>query len=884
MNSSAALNRASQYEYRYQENSICFNPSRNSLFVSGERRHLEPQSEKILALLLFEPRKTVPLRKILGQDGEQSFDNALWKLRRELGEFGNLIKSIRSQGYEFRGDVSRRIVTPISKNPDKLVQGKSIDAFELVERLASNEGIEVWLARNETGRDLSVKFALTEAAERRLESEGSIWKLIEAKKLTRPPFPELVSYGYAERPKYLCFEYGGNNLEQWSAIHLESLSKVERIDLFFRMIDAVRQVHNLGVVHRDLKPANLLVRTFQKQWQVLIVDLGSARHVEREQFTKHKILPVGLSIKEYQSPTGDLGTLNYAAPEILGRQVGDARSDVFSLGVILYQLVVGDPAKPMIWPSWQDDIEDPALVELLQMATHGEIEQRHTLNELESALLNLDSRRREIIALEKYHKLKMQRPWIWTAGSALLLAITASSIFAYQTQQALAQVRLEESQKSQAIEFMSNVLRHADPRQNLSDPNPSLISALMRATSLMDNGSPQDPETRLTLSNTLGRIFGGMGQLELQLHEAWRSVRLAESIWGEYDERTLREHFHLVVVLARTGDIPQAEKALQNLSASVSSFKEDSGKWRFFSEMTYGHLRSAQLNFKEAAAHYRDAEELYRSLGMDESLLLHSVMYSYAQSLARSSEFEKAFSLLTQLISETPTPTQWLLMDAQVLRAQISGFSGYPEQSITILEKELPILARVYGENSMKFATALTVLAQQQSAIGDNENAISSYKRAETTFCDQNIGLATMCRLLLGNLGVLQLEEGDTAGARISLKKVYADIAEAEPDNAVALNYYSYWLAHAELSLGSLEEAKALSVGLVYGNLEAAAPGAMWQRRLRALEARISCYEQPNDRSVADLKSLLTVLADAGLSRKKISVIDTTPLGNAMDL
>jgi serine/threonine protein kinase len=128
-------------------------------------------------------------------------------------------------------------------------------------------------------------------------------------------------------------------------------------------------------------------------WQVRVVDFGSASLTEPERLQSMGITNVGLT------QTGDAssltGTLLYLAPEILSGQAPTASADLYALGVMLYQTIVGDFRKPLS-PGWEGEIEDPLLREDIALAACGDPRKRMgSAKELAARLRDLDRRRAE---------------------------------------------------------------------------------------------------------------------------------------------------------------------------------------------------------------------------------------------------------------------------------------------------------------------------------------------------------------------------------------------------------------------------------------------------------------------------------------------------------
>ncbi|MEE9197756.1 MAG: serine/threonine-protein kinase, partial [bacterium] len=114
---------------------------------------------------------------------------------------------------------------------------------------------------------------------------------------------------------------------------LRSLGLRERLELFLQACEAIQHAHQRGIIHRDIKPSNILVASVDGQPSLKIIDFGVAKAMglkltEGEAFTQHGVL---------------IGTPEYMSPEQAGTTAldVDARTDIYALGVVLYELLVG---------------------------------------------------------------------------------------------------------------------------------------------------------------------------------------------------------------------------------------------------------------------------------------------------------------------------------------------------------------------------------------------------------------------------------------------------------------------------------------------------------------------------------------------------------------
>ncbi|MFI1797001.1 serine/threonine-protein kinase [Streptomyces sp. NPDC020379] len=206
------------------------------------------------------------------------------------------------------------------------------DRYRLGELLGRGGMGEVWEARDEVlGRQVAVKLLLGDEAD---ESAASRFRL-EAQTAARLNHPQVVGvydFGAWDGRFYLVMELvrGPSLAQELAALGTLEPARVARIAA--QAASGLAAAHRQGVVHRDVKPGNLML---DADGTLKIGDFGIARFVDE---TSTALTRVGQIV----------GTSTYLAPErALGRMAGPA-SDVYALGCVLYQLLVGRP------PFWAD--------------------------------------------------------------------------------------------------------------------------------------------------------------------------------------------------------------------------------------------------------------------------------------------------------------------------------------------------------------------------------------------------------------------------------------------------------------------------------------------------------------------------------------------------
>ena len=301
----------------------------------GVKIRLQEQSFQILAALLERPGKLVTrdaLRERLWPDStfvdfEKGLNIAVSKLRQALGDSADeprFIETLPRRGYRFIGPVEQVDASgEIAGLPEGAGAEHAISHFRLLEKLGEGGmGVVYKALDTNLNRTVALKFLaprLTQdpEAKKRFRREAEAAAAVDHPNIcTVHEIDEVdgqifIAMAYIEGPS-LDKKIGGSPLPLDEAFEIAA-----------QTAQGLQAAHEKGVVHRDIKSANILLTT---SGQVKIVDFGLAQLANPDQLTK----------------TGStLGTPAYMSPEQARWEKVDRRTDIWSLGVVLYEMVGG---------------------------------------------------------------------------------------------------------------------------------------------------------------------------------------------------------------------------------------------------------------------------------------------------------------------------------------------------------------------------------------------------------------------------------------------------------------------------------------------------------------------------------------------------------------
>ena len=265
-----------------------------------------------------------------GQSKEDRFNNALLEERGYLNmyEFARNIVVSDADSTARNNSDSQRDPRPRQDVPPE------IPDYEVLKQLGRGAMGTVWKVKqtNPVERELAIKIVgpdqLSGDLKQRLEVERQALAIME-----HPGIARMVDAGSTRfgQPWFAMELFEGRRLNKFC--DEESLDIVSRLELFAKICDAVQHAHQKGVIHRDLKPSNILARMIDGVPTAKVIDFGLAKATDNL---------VSWSVDE--TVHGQiLGTVLYMSPEQARSDTPaiDMRTDIYSLGAVLYQLLCG---------------------------------------------------------------------------------------------------------------------------------------------------------------------------------------------------------------------------------------------------------------------------------------------------------------------------------------------------------------------------------------------------------------------------------------------------------------------------------------------------------------------------------------------------------------
>jgi non-specific serine/threonine protein kinase len=883
--------------FSYRFGTAEFDEARLELRVGGLAVELEHKPLQVLAELLRHAGEVLSRQELnetvwAGRPTvDEVLSNCILKLRKALGESGaKQIVTVPRVGYKLSGPVKRvavgrRLMSRLTVKAGENVPGNP--QFVLESQIDASQGIEVWRARHvETAQIRVFKFSLDGERLSSLKREATLYRVLRESLGDRADMVHIPAWNFETPPFFLECEYGGENLDVWASAsgRLQSLALQDRLELFIQMADAVAAAHAVGVLHKDLKPSNILVTPRpQGGWQIRVADFGSGSLMDPERLAALGITQLDPGDPSALTARTASATPLYVAPEVLAGHMPSAQTDVFALGLMLYQMVIGDLRKPLV-SGWERDVVDELLIEDIAAATDGSPARRlSSVAELVHRLRSLDSRRasrlsarqaRERLAAAEQiaERNRAQRPWLIAATASLALGLAASLLLYHKQLNAQRESQRERLRTEQINRFLTkDLLGTVDPSGPGGLHDVTIKEALVRAASRLGNRFDHDPATRGSIEAALGEVFAGLtdyAAAEVQLRNAIEHFKEAR---GEADEATLDAEYRRAFALMSLNRLADAALLLDDADRHAGARLAGNSQLAFQAHMARGNLYSFQYRPADALQEFLLADRVRAAIEPDDVHMLYRVTDGISWCYTRLDRLDDAEHVLRPLLADIYTvervgPTIW--SELRLEYGAILKEQGRYDEAVTITKVALKELESALGADAFFVGLAWNYLGDIYSAEG---NFALATEPTQKTYEILRARLGDHAQNTLGamaDLGILEYRKGHYPEAVRRLFNLRNELLQNKDLADPLLQYTSFYLASAQLEgrLGEPTEIGSLIARLDPKALASVEPGKGWGPRLEALGAEVQLMVEPRPENLERLSDAVANMKREGVS------------------
>ncbi|MBU0637320.1 MAG: serine/threonine-protein kinase [Planctomycetes bacterium] len=681
-----------------------------------------------------------------------------------------------------------------------------IDRYQIIRELGEGGCGTVYLARQESPvcRDVAMKVIRlgmdTEQTLARFATEQQILAIMD-----HPNIAKVYDAGITEqgRPYFVMECVAGVPVTEYCAAH--ELSVAARLRLFIQVCGAVQHAHQKGIIHRDIKPSNILVDRADDDLHVpKVIDFGIA-----------KALAGSLSEQTLQTEPGQLiGTPQYMSPEQCYGDPHDidTRCDVYALGIVLYELLVGctpydlRSTPPLDIPRVMREIQ-PARLSTINRVFRGDLETivhkalekdpqrryqtaRDLSRDIERYLANepIEAKRDSYwYVLRK--TLQQHRAAVAVAATFVVLLVVFGAAMALMYGRAEA----EAGTARRVQQFLQEILAAANP-YDTRQTNRSLRELLDDTTRQIEATATIQPRVRAAVQHTLGVAYANLGVHTAAENHLQAALETRRTTWGAGHPavaETMSEFGGLRHLQGRDEEAETLLRAAIAVQRRLAPEDQDA-LGSSLTRLAFVLVQLGQYDKAEAAG--RESAELAKRLHGPRHFTVADGLSAIACALQQKTEFAAAESLLRQALdidrSYFGGEHAVVARDLNNLAFLLRNMGGYTDVE-QYHREALEIQRRILGKEHPDVATSLDNLAAVLKLKGDLAAAEPLFREALAMRrrllgdCSLRVALSWL------NLASCLEESGAYNDAEQALRQalaVYTDNARANhPDIASAL-------------------------------------------------------------------------------------------------
>ena len=870
-----------------------FDELRRELRTKGKPVELESKPLEILLQLLLHAGEVVTKEELLESvwhdvmvvDG--SLATAVSKLRKAMGDEDHpAVVTVPRVGYRLAVPVYCKSVAAPAGPELGFRSGDSVPGREqwlLVRPLERSGSSEVWIAENPKTREERVfKFAADGVRLKGLKREITISRFLRESLGERPEFVRVLEWNFESAPFFLESEYVGPNLAEWAERQggLAKLPLGIRLQLVTDVAKAVASAHGIGVLHKDLKPANILVVPAKAGagWQIKVADFGSASLFDPSRLQALGITNLGFTQTVSPETGSHTGTLMYLAPEVLAGQSPSASSDVYALGVLLYQFLVCDFRKPLA-AGWEAEIQNPLLREDVAEAASGDPAKRlSSAADLAERLLTLDQRRgrrdeleatklRAQVAERKLAEARARRPWVVLAVITLAAGLGVSFTLYRRAARERDHASRQTAIATSINQFLSDDLLGRSNPFFSGKASESLTDAIKQASPSIDHQFKDEPLVAARLHQTIARALDNRTDYADARSEYEHAAALFREVDGELSQDAIIVELQRTTAEARSyrkDSQPLAKSILAQQEALITKLPHPRSDVPVWLASARGMVALIDNNAKAAAENFQSAVEKAAVLpAFDESARLtfkQRLGFSYIR-LGEGAKAEQTFRELIPAFVRVSGPDNPNVLRVRLNLAQAYMIQNKHADAVREANAIYPDFVTHLGPDHDLTMQVLTTRAQSEGALGMWNDAIRDDMAIHDLAVKKQGPLSFYAVATLSDASQAMCRSGQFAEGEANSRKAYEASAKAFGPKAGLTGGVAATLATCLIGLSRLDEASKLLEQIDIPTVTQLAGDADWGAGVALMQAQIAFKKKDYATARKDLQLVTPVFS-----------------------
>ncbi|MGA9421430.1 MAG: tetratricopeptide repeat protein [Rhodanobacteraceae bacterium] len=565
-------------------------------------------------------------------------------------------------------------------------------------------------------------------------------------RLEHPGIARLLDGGMTSdgRP-YTVMEYvEGHSITEYCREHRSSLS--ERLDLFAQVCDAVAFAHRNLVIHRDLKPGNILV---DNEKRVKLLDFGIAKLIDAAAMRRDAEVTI--------APF----TPDYAAPEQLSGQPVTTATDVYALGVLLFELLTGErPLRLQGLPSTRAvtllmDRNPPPPSRIARVKPDTPVPARLLTGDLDAIVakclrkeaghryetvnaLKLDTRRhlrKEPVLARGGARMYLARRFVrrhWlplAAVSMLMVVLAGAAMYAND-----ARLRTEHAlHRADAVrDFVTDLFRQNDPEAG-NGKTMSARELVDLGVRRIESGFGGDADTRIELLGVSGNLYRSLGDYQRSAELLARRLKQAQQAYAPEDPRRIEAQLDSARAEVGAEHFDKAHALFDQALAGAAPARVELRPLRARILLGIGRLEAERDNNRQAIDWAEQAIDLLRHLPTATKGDLAGALADRGSYVFRNGQIAEAEQPLREAIAlldpQEPDSEANLLNVREDLGMVLTSLGRFDEAR-ALLGANVAATRQLFGDEHPQLANALHQLGAVMRQSGDVKSAIPVFREA----------------------------------------------------------------------------------------------------------------------------------------------------------